>query len=63
MHIEMQSGLLGFVVLIADIWAIVSTVSSNNSTGSKVLWILLILFLPILGWIIWYFAGPRARQA
>ena len=44
-----------------DIWAIVSVVQSSASTGRKVLWILLILFLPVLGFIIWLLAGPRGR--
>ena len=55
-------GLFGLVILIADIWAIVKTFESPRSTGTKVLWILLILFLPVLGFIIWLIAGPRARK-
>jgi hypothetical protein len=55
------TGLFGLLLLIADIWAVVSTVQSNASTGAKVLWILLILLLPLLGLIIWFFAGPRGR--
>ena len=39
-------GIFGLLILIADIWAIVSTISSNASTGAKVLWILLILIFP-----------------
>ncbi|WP_028081485.1 PLDc N-terminal domain-containing protein [Solimonas soli] len=54
-------GLWGFLVLVADIWAIVSVVQSSLSTGKKVLWILLILFLPVLGFIIWLLVGPRGR--
>ena len=54
-------GLWGLLVLIADIWAIVSVVQSSATTGRKVLWILLILFLPVLGFIIWLLAGPRGR--
>ena len=43
-------------------YAIVSVVQSNGvSTGKKVVWIILILFLPVLGWIIWWLAGPRSR--
>lgn len=61
MKIE-YSGLGGLLVLIADIWAIVSVVQSNVSTGRKVLWILLILFLPVLGFIIWLLVGPRSRS-
>lgn len=52
-------GFFGLLLLIADVWAIVSTVQSNVSTGSKVLWIVLILLLPLVGLIIWFFAGPR----
>lgn len=52
-------GLLGLLILVADIWAIVKTVQSGASTGAKVLWIVLILILPLLGLIIWLFAGPR----
>ncbi|GAF91459.1 unnamed protein product, partial [marine sediment metagenome] len=31
----------------------------RESTGTKALWIVLIVLLPIVGLIIWYFAGPR----
>jgi hypothetical protein len=54
-------GLFGLLVLIADIWAIISTVQSSASTGSKVLWVILILLLPVLGLILWFFVGPRGR--
>lgn len=55
-------GILGLVILIADIWAIVKTFESPTSTGKKVFWIVLILLLPILGLIIWLIAGPRSRN-
>lgn len=51
-------GLLGLIILVADVWAIVKTVGSSASTGGKVFWIILILILPVLGLIIWFFAGP-----
>ncbi|MGH8462266.1 MAG: PLDc N-terminal domain-containing protein [Stenotrophobium sp.] len=56
-----HSGLWGLLLLIADIYAIVSVVQGNTGTGKKVAWILLILFLPLLGFIIWLVAGPRAK--
>ncbi len=55
------SGLIGLAILIADIWAIVNIFQSRASTGAKVLWTALILLLPVLGLIIWFFAGPRGR--
>ena len=53
----------GFILLILDIWAIVSIIGSNTSTGKKVLWVLLVVILPLLGFIIWLIFGPRSRSA
>ncbi|MAT93555.1 MAG: hypothetical protein CME59_13225 [Halioglobus sp.] len=55
------TGIFGLLVLILDIWAIINTVSSSASLGSKLLWVLLILLLPVLGVIIWFFFGPRGK--
>ena len=55
----MLEGLIGLVILVLDVWAIVKIFQSNASTGGKVLWTVLILVLPVLGLIIWYFAGPK----
>lgn len=52
-------GIFGLLILIADVWAIVKTVNSNTSTGSKVGWIVAILLLPILGLILWLILGPK----
>jgi hypothetical protein len=57
----MLGKLIGLLVLIADIWAVVQVVKSRESTGTKVLWTVLIVVLPVLGLIIWYFAGPRGE--
>ena len=53
------TGIGGLLILISDIYAIVKTLGSSASTGSKVLWVIVILLLPILGVIFWFFAGPR----
>ncbi len=54
-------GLLGLIILVLDIWAIVKTLESGATTGSKVLWIVVILLLPVLGLILWFLFGPRGR--
>ncbi len=56
------SGFWGLVILVLDVWALVSIINSTRDTGAKVLWALLVLLLPVLGFIIWFFAGPRARR-
>lgn len=55
-------GLLGLLVLIADVWAIVNIIGSGASTAAKVIWVLVILALPVLGLLIWLIAGPRASR-
>ena len=57
------NGLWGLIVLVADIWAIVNIFQSTATTGKKVLWTVLILLLPVLGFIIWLIAGPRASRS
>jgi len=54
-------GLLGLIILVLDIWAIVKTIESGATTGSKVLWVVVILLLPVLGLIFWFLFGPRRR--
>jgi hypothetical protein len=55
-------GLLGLIILIADIWAIINIIKSASSTGTKMLWVLLILVLPVIGLLIWFFMGPRTGR-
>lgn len=56
------TGLGGLIVLALSLWAIVSIIGSNATTGKKVLWCLLVLILPILGFILWLIFGPRASR-
>lgn len=55
-------GVGGLVLLILDIWAIISIISSGASTGAKVLWVLIVLFMPLLGFILWLLLGPSGRR-
>ncbi|MBW3503195.1 MULTISPECIES: PLDc N-terminal domain-containing protein [unclassified Pseudomonas] len=55
------NGLIGLIILALDIWAIINVLKSGAGTGAKILWILLILFLPVLGLVIWAIAGPRGN--
>jgi hypothetical protein len=51
-------GVLGILVLIADIYAILKIAKSSTSDGKKALWIAVVLVLPVLGVIIWFLLGP-----
>lgn len=56
------NGLLGLLILIGDVWAIVNIFQSSATTGKKVLWTVLVLVLPLLGLILWFFLGPRGGR-
>ncbi len=56
-------GLWGLLVLIADVWAIVNIVQSGADTGKKVLWVVLVIVLPVLGFVLWLLLGPRTGRA
>jgi hypothetical protein len=52
----------GLLVLAFDIWAIINIVQSKASDANKVLWVLLVILLPVLGLILWFFLGPRESR-
>ena len=53
------NGIFGLLILIGDIWAIVNIAQSSASGEKKALWIVLVVLLPLVGLILWYFLGPR----
>lgn len=63
MHYGWGSGLMGLIVLIADLYAIIQVLGSNATTGTKLLWILLILVLPVIGFILWLLMGPGNKRS
>lgn len=62
MNLNISGGVLGFLHLLACIWAVVNIVQSNTGNGAKVLWIAFVLLLPVFGLIVWFFFGPRGGR-
>jgi len=56
------NSLWGLVLLIGDIWAIINILKSTASSEKKLIWIVVVVLLPLLGLILWYFLGPRAGK-
>ena len=54
--------LLGLLILIGDVWAIINIFQSSASNEKKLLWTLVVLLLPLLGLILWFFLGPRGGK-
>ena len=55
------TGLGGLILLALDIWALISIFSSTAPTGTKVLWTLLVIVLPLVGFLLWIFLGPKGN--
>ena len=55
--------LWGLLVLAGDIWAIINIAQSSASNEKKALWIVLVVVLPLVGLILWYFLGPKSGKA
>ena len=55
------TGIGGLIILIADIYAIVMILQSSAKSIEKLIWSLVVFFLPLIGLIIWYFAGPGKK--
>jgi hypothetical protein len=53
--------LIGLLVFILDIIAIVSILKSSADSGTKLLWIVLVILLPFLGMILYFAMGPGRR--
>jgi hypothetical protein len=50
---------ISLIILIIDIIVIYDIVKSNKDTEKKVLWIIAVVFLPVLGPLLYYFLGKR----
>ncbi|HEV2614560.1 MAG TPA: PLD nuclease N-terminal domain-containing protein [Gammaproteobacteria bacterium] len=53
-------GITGLILLILDVWALINIINSSRDNGAKVLWVLLVLIFPLVGFIAWLVAGPRS---
>lgn len=54
-------GILGVLILIGDIWALINILQASVENGKKLLWVLVVVLLPLVGLILWFFMGPRNR--
>jgi Phospholipase_D-nuclease N-terminal len=53
--------LLWLLVTVLDVVAIVSILKSGADSGTKLLWIVLVILLPVLGMILYFLMGPGRR--
>ena len=56
---DVYTGILGVIIRILDIYAIIRIVQSGAEPLWKAIWIVVVLFLPVLGLILWFLLGPK----
>ena len=57
------NSLWGLLVLAADIWAIINIFQSSVSNEKKLIWTIAVVLLPVLGFVLWFFLGPRNSKS
>lgn len=56
-----MSYIFAILVFILDIWAIIQIIQSGAEPAVKLLWVVIILLLPVVGVLLWFFLGPGRR--
>jgi hypothetical protein len=60
--IELAGGLLGLIWLFILFWAVLRTLQSAATPLVKLVWVVVLIFFPLFGFIMWLLVGPRARR-
>jgi hypothetical protein len=50
------------LVLLLDIWALISILQGGGTPVEKLIWVIVILLLPLIGFILWYLIGPGSKS-
>jgi len=55
----LMTRLISLLILVIDVIVIIDIVRSNKDTEKKILWIIAVVFLPVLGPLLWYLLGKK----
>jgi uncharacterized membrane protein YfcA len=58
---QMIQFLFAVLILVADIYAILKITQTPARIEHKVVWIAIVLILPLVGFLAWFFAGPGGK--
>ncbi|KAB0491206.1 PLD nuclease N-terminal domain-containing protein [Pseudomonas vancouverensis] len=59
MQYETMWIVLAAVLILVELWAINRVRKSEGTASTKGVWMVVIVFVPLLGLILWAFAGPK----
>lgn len=53
--------LIGIIELLLVIWALVAILQSGAQPVEKLIWVIIILIIPLVGFLLWYLIGPGSK--
>jgi len=56
------NGIIGILILIADIYALIKIFGSRAEPLKKAIWAAVVILLPLLGLIAWFIMGPGSKD-
>jgi len=54
--------IVGFLILILDIWVVWRIFHSSAGHWGKTIWIAVVILLPVFAHVAWYIAGPGRAE-
>ena len=54
--------LIGLIGLLLIIWALVGILQSGADSVTKLIWVLIVLILPVVGFVLWFLIGPGGKR-
>ena len=53
--------LIGILTLLLAVWALIGVLQSSVPPVEKLIWVVVIILMPLLGFLIWYLIGPGSK--
>jgi hypothetical protein len=59
--VRMIYDIIGIITLLLVIWALIGILQSGASPLEKLIWVIIILVIPLVGFLLWYLIGPGSK--
>jgi hypothetical protein len=53
--------IIGIITILLIIWALIGILQSSASPVEKLIWVIIILVIPLVGFLLWYLIGPGSK--
>jgi hypothetical protein len=53
--------IVGLITLLLVIWALIGILRSGATPVEKLIWVIVVLVMPLIGFLLWYLIGPGSK--